>query len=654
MQDRTTQYAADVLAGKIIAGDLVKLACKRHLDDIEKSKAAPYKYYFDVEQAERIIEFAETLTITEGEEEEQVECYAFQCFILGNLNGWRTKTGGHRRFRTSYVQLGRQNGKSFLNGILAAYYGNFEKYKYGQIYCTATKKDQSLIVFNEIVKFIRSDPDLDECFCVHEHNSTIDCLLTHSKIKALSGDTKSIDGFRPYLGIVDEYHAHKNDQMYKLMEGGIKKMKSALISVITTAGFDLKSPCYALYEYCVKVLKGIAHNDSQFIYIAQMDETDDMAELRGMQEEFDMLMEMEEDDDDGIKDSLHNGKVKKIEDGQKSKKYSKAQVCKAFVNRIVCGLRKRAMPEEDQEIMDSFKNMMKEGEDEDGGFTVPEDVSTDIIELRRTENDLEQYVNVEKVATMSGSRVIEVDADSTPWGDVDEGGEFEEEETPNLKQIKYAIKKKGGILKTTRELLQDTAVNILAYLNKWIAKKSRATRNAAILNVINTITKGKEVAVATFDDFKDVFNVKLDPAIAVSSIVLTNQDGFNYMDKLKDKDGKYIMQPDPTDATKTLLFGKYPVKVVSNKTLKSTNVLKGGSGPDKNDVTGYKYPVYMGDLKEAVTLFDREKMTIELSTEAGDLWAKDLTGIKVRDRFDVQSVDETAVVKGEISVAVAG
>ena len=143
MQDRTTQYAADVLAGKIIAGDLVKLACKRHLDDIEKSKAAPYKYYFDVEQAERIIEFAETLTIAEGEEEEQVECYAFQCFILGNLNGWRTKTGGHRRFRTSYVQLGRQNGKSFLNGILAAYYGNFEKYKYGQIYCTATKKDQS-------------------------------------------------------------------------------------------------------------------------------------------------------------------------------------------------------------------------------------------------------------------------------------------------------------------------------------------------------------------------------------------------------------------------------------------------------------------------------------------------------------------------------
>ena len=276
MQDRATQYAADVLAGKIIAGELVKLSCKRHMEDIERSKAAPFKYYFDAEQSERIIDFAETLTIAEGEEEQNVECYGFQCFILGSLNGWRTKTGSYRRFRTSYVQLGRQNGKSFINGILAAYYGNFDRYKYGQIYCTATKKDQSMIVFNEIVKFIRSDSDLEECFRIHEHNSTIECLITHSKIKALSGDTKSIDGFRPYLGIVDEYHAHKDNQMYKLLEGGIKKMKSALISVITTAGFDLKSPCFALYEYCVKVLKGIAHNDSQFIYIAQMDETDEM------------------------------------------------------------------------------------------------------------------------------------------------------------------------------------------------------------------------------------------------------------------------------------------------------------------------------------------------------------------------------------------
>ena len=128
------------------------------------------------------------------------------------------------------------------------------------------------------MKFIDSDRDLGECFRVHMHNSMIECLLTKSEIRALSRNTNSIDGFRPYLGIVDEYHAHKDEQMYKLLEGGIKKMKSALISVITTAGFDLKCPCYELYEYCEKVLKGVSENDAQFIYIAQLDEGDDMWE----------------------------------------------------------------------------------------------------------------------------------------------------------------------------------------------------------------------------------------------------------------------------------------------------------------------------------------------------------------------------------------
>lgn len=277
MTDRTTQYAVEVLAGKIAAGKTVKQACERHINDIKRSKDDPtFKYYFDEEQAEDIINFAETLTIAEGEEETAVTLYPFQCFILGSLNGWRIKDKGYRRFRTSYVQLGRQNGKSFINGILAAYYGNFVSYRYGQVYCTATKKDQAEIVFKEVVKFIRSDKELNELFKIHEHNNTIDCLLTESTIKALSGDTKSIDGFRPLLGIVDEYHAHRNNQMYKLLEGGIKKMKSALISVITTAGFNLKSPCHKLYEACKKILAGAITNETQFVYIAEMDESDDL------------------------------------------------------------------------------------------------------------------------------------------------------------------------------------------------------------------------------------------------------------------------------------------------------------------------------------------------------------------------------------------
>ena len=373
---------------------------------------------------------------------------------------------------------------------------------------------------------------------------------------------------------------------------------------------------------------------------------DAMVELRDMQEQFDILMELDEEEEEEIRDSIGGGSAMIIEGaaGGDAKKPAKKDVVRAFVNRIVCGLKKKALPEEDRKIMDMMTEAdADESGESDGGFTVPQDIQTDIVELRRTENDLEMYVNVEPVKTLSGSRVIEVDADSTPWQDVNEGEEFPEEETPKFRLIKYKIGKKGGILKTTRELLMDSATNILAYLNKWIAKKSRATRNAAILKKLKEITAGKEVAVSSFDDFKDVFNVKLDASIAQSSIILTNQSGFNYLDKLKDKDGNYILQPDVTDKTKKMLFGEYPVHKVSNKTLKSI------------EAEGIvKHPVYMGDLKEAITLFDREKITVELSTEAGDLWAKDLTGIKVRDRFDVQSVDETAVIAGEITEAVAG
>lgn len=365
-------------------------------------------------------------------------------------------------------------------------------------------------------------------------------------------------------------------------------------------------------------------------------------ELKDMQDRFNILMDLEDEEREDIEDRIDDDDIQRIDGAEKAPK--KKDIVRAFVNRIVCGLRKTRLSEEDTKIM----NQMSEGSDPDGGFTVPEDIRTDITELRRTDDDLEQYVNVEPVTTMDGSRVIEVDADSVPWDDVDEGAEFGEENTPTFAQIKYKIKKKGGILKVTRELLQDTAENILGYLNKWIAKKSRATRNAAILKCLSDMTSGKGVAVEDFDDLKDIFNVTLDPAIAQSAIVLTNQSGFNYLDKLKDSDGNYIMQPDVTDKTKMLLFGVYPVKKVSNKVLKNTDVMQ------SEEKTGEKYPLYIGDLKEAVTLFDREKISVELSTEAGDLWAKDLTGIKVRDRFDVQKVDDKAVVLGEITVNIAG
>lgn len=277
--NRVTQYANDVLNEKVITGELVKLACKRHIEDLKREGTEEFPYFFNVQKANDIIEFAETLKLAEGEEEyrgQALKLAPFQAFILGSLFGWVHKDTEYRRYRTSYIQLGRQNGKSLLNGIIALYCCGFTGYKYGQIYLTATKQAQAKIVYNEINKFLYEDKELEELFDIKEYESTITSLYTNTKIKALGRDTKSIDGFRPYLGIVDEYHAHKDSQMYKLLEDGAVKLNQSLISVITTAGFELTYPCKDLYDYCCNLLKCVFDNETQFVYIAQMDKDDDI------------------------------------------------------------------------------------------------------------------------------------------------------------------------------------------------------------------------------------------------------------------------------------------------------------------------------------------------------------------------------------------
>lgn len=276
--DRVTEFAKANVKNKKDFGEDARLAFKRHIDDLARSKKNDphFPYRFDEEKAEDIIELANKLTIAEGEGNEPFTCAGFQEFILGSLFGWVHKETGKRRFTDSYVQVARQQGKSVLNAILGIKCCNFDNYNYGQIYCTATKADQARIVLKEIIKFINADNDLKELFDIKDYKSEITGKITSTVIRALGRDTHTIDGFRPYLGIVDEYHAHKDNQMYKLLKGDTRKLKQSLISVITTAGFNLNAPCYDLYKYCRRVLRGIDVNERQFIYIAQMDEKDDI------------------------------------------------------------------------------------------------------------------------------------------------------------------------------------------------------------------------------------------------------------------------------------------------------------------------------------------------------------------------------------------
>lgn len=279
---------------------------------------------------------------------------------------------------------------------------------------------------------------------------------------------------------------------------------------------------------------------------------------------------------------------------------------------------------------------MNEGAGEAGGFIVPTDEQTKINELKRALNPLSALVRVENVNTMSGTRVLEKASDMTPFASVAELAAIGEIDGPKFTQVKYAIKKFAGILPISEELLADSDQNLLAYVNGWLAKKSVATENAQILAVLKTLTKAP---LTNLDGIKELLNVTLDPTISLVSSVLTNQDGFNFLDKQKDTDGRYLLQPNPLDSTQKLLFGK-PVTVVSNKVLPT----------DTSVASAKKAPVIIGSFTDAVVLFDRQATTLTGTSVGGDAWKRDSYDVKAVARIDVQTFDDKAVVFGELTI----
>lgn len=279
---------------------------------------------------------------------------------------------------------------------------------------------------------------------------------------------------------------------------------------------------------------------------------------------------------------------------------------------------------------------MNESAGEAGGFIVPTDEQTKINELKRALNPLSALVRVENVNTMSGTRVLEKASDMTPFVSVAELAAIGEIDGPKFTQVKYAIKKFAGILPISEELLADSDQNLLAYVNGWLAKKSVATENAQILAVLKTLTKAP---LTNLDGIKDLLNVTLDPTISLMSSVLTNQDGFNFLDKQKDTDGRYLLQPNPLDSTQKLLFGK-PVTVVSNKVLPT----------DTSVASAKKAPVIIGSFTDAVVLFDRQATTLTGTSVGGDAWKRDSYDVKAVTRIDVQKFDDKAVVFGELTI----
>jgi HK97 family phage major capsid protein len=282
-------------------------------------------------------------------------------------------------------------------------------------------------------------------------------------------------------------------------------------------------------------------------------------------------------------------------------------------------------------VRTKFRNAMSERSNEDGGYTVPQDIQTRINELRESKDALRNLVTVEPVSTLSGSRVFKKRAQQTGFVEVQEGGNIPESATPQFTNLTYQVKKYAGFLKATNELLADSDQAIEDVIVRWIGDEARVTDNKLILAELD---KKPKVAISNPDDIKDILNVQLDPAFRNTVLVVTNQDGYNWLDKLKDNDGNYLLQPSISSPSGKQLFG-VNVIVVSNKDL-----------PSADD----KAPMIIGDLKEGIVLFDRQQVQINATNVGGDAYLTDVTLFRAILREEVKTRDEEAFVYGQVEL----
>lgn len=350
-------------------------------------------------------------------------------------------------------------------------------------------------------------------------------------------------------------------------------------------------------------------------------------ELQKMQDKFDLLKDVEDPDDPGT-EPTNNADP------------NAAHMVNVNFNHAV------------HEFADAARHYFKnakantEGNDADGGYTVPDDIRTEINRYREAHFSLQSLVDTEAVTTDSGRRTYQSRASHTGFAQVAEGGKIGNVAGPTFEIINYAIKKYAGWMPVTSELLADSDANITNVLIQWLGEEDIATRNRLILEVLQSKTKTE---MKVLDDIKRAITVTLGSAFAGTSKIITNDDGLNWMDTLKDGNGRYLLKPnmDQTSPIKyQLAVGatNVPIVVVPNVVLPS----------DVKTAKKRGIPMLCGDAKEGVKVFDRQKLSILASNTASvtgfNAYEQDMTLFRGILRMDVKAKDAKALVNGVLTV----
>ena len=272
------QFIHDVTSGDLNSNKFVKLAVKRHLSDMEKSKFEEYPYHFDEDVADRVIRIIKKLRHTGGSfAQKRFDLQPFQAFMLCQMFGWVSKKTGLRRFKKVYIETAKKSGKSEFAAAIEIFMCYFDGESGAQIFTAATTRMQADYVFKPVkimlTSLVNESKKLKSITRIMR-NEVIN-TSSNSYIKTLTAESNKNDGFNIHCGIVDEFHAHTTSAMIANMESGTVSRDQALIMIITTAGFNKNGPCYEYRNNIVApVLEGTLELDSLFAIIFTIDDED--------------------------------------------------------------------------------------------------------------------------------------------------------------------------------------------------------------------------------------------------------------------------------------------------------------------------------------------------------------------------------------------
>lgn len=262
------QYAKDIVSGKINHGKWIKILCEQHFSDL---KAGVWK--FDLEQANKYIDFIELLSLTKGEwAGKPFILEPWQAFIVEMIYGWVDPETGFRRYTEVTINVSKKNGKTEFAAALSLATPFIDQEHGGQIYMAATSRDQAALCFQTAKDMLKWHPEIfGQEFQTLAHAIWMPGL--GASIKAISSDASTAEGKGASLVIFDEEHEQKTTQLRDNLRSGMAARRQPLFISISTSGSDKNKPYYKHIDNCKKMLNKLTHNDRHlaFIYCAPED-----------------------------------------------------------------------------------------------------------------------------------------------------------------------------------------------------------------------------------------------------------------------------------------------------------------------------------------------------------------------------------------------